>query len=174
MASRNVRSALYDLTWLGVAMVCLAGPARGQVPQPTVPDVNQRSGLISRFIPIQPWLPKDADRDTFYDTRWADRPEVRWPNHIKHGGIYGLRWGGDCTECNYPNFRGSPGRSTLDPGCRYHHPAARWYENFIHPWRPVCHYYEGGCFVPVYDLDPLVTGPGPFPWPFLLKGHNGG
>src|SRR5262249_13362598 len=68
----------------GLALLLLlsaALPARAQpVPQPFFPTVEQRSGLLDRWTPIDPWLPQDKYRDTFYDTRWGDRPDSH-PNH---------------------------------------------------------------------------------------------
>jgi hypothetical protein len=174
MVPRFVRSAFLGLAGLTSVLTLAAAPARGQIPQPRVPDINQRSGLLSRSVPIEPVLPRDPDRDKFYDTRWADYPQVTHPNCYKHNGLYGLRWGGDCTQCASPYFRGSPGRSTLDADCRPNHPWSRWVQNFVHPFKPVGSYYQNGCYVPIYDLDPLVTGPGPFPWPYLLKLPSGG
>src|SRR4029077_18656088 len=123
----------------GLVRMCLAlffpllaaAPAFGQLPQPRVSDVNARSGLLTRFAPINSTLPRDPYRDVFYDTRWADYPEVTHPNWFKHNGLYGLRWGGSCTTCSYPYFRGSPGTSTLNDRCRPTRPVARVWENFI-------------------------------------------
>jgi hypothetical protein len=174
MVARTVRTVLCGLAWLGPALALVPTPARGQLPEPRVPDVTQRSGLISRFVPIRPWLPEDPDRDTFYDTRWADRPDSAHPNSPCNGGLYGYGWKGDCTACTYPYFRGAPGQSTLDADCAPHGPWSRWWQNFVHPFKPVCVYYAGGCYVPVYDLDPWVTGPGPFPLSLFKKPHDGG
>src|SRR5258708_5659014 len=69
-----------------VALALLAGgtavPARAEgplapgIPKPFYPSVEERSGMLSRFVPIQPWLPHDKLRDTFYDTRWDDCPDT--------------------------------------------------------------------------------------------------
>ena len=173
MVARNLRTLLAGLI-PALALAWLPASAPGQVPEPVVPDINQRSGLISRWTPIQGRLPEDPDRDTFYDTRWADNPRYTHPNSLCHGGLYGLRWGADCTSCVYPYFRGAPGRSTLDAGCAPHGRFSRWWENFAHPFKPVCNYYAGGCSVPVYDLDPFVPGPGPFPLNLFLRQPGGG
>jgi hypothetical protein len=151
-----------------------AAPALGQLPQPRVQDVNARSGLISHFAPINGTLPRDPQRDVFYDTRWADYPQVTHPNWFGHNGLYGLRWNSACTQCNYPYFYGSPGEDTYKEGCRPCRPLFRLFQNLAQPWRPVGYYYEQGCYVPVYDLDPLVVGPGPNPWPFFYNWCKGG
>jgi hypothetical protein len=164
------------LAGLGAATLalCLASaPSFGQGPQPIVPDINERSGLLTRFIPIQPLLPKDTKRDTFYDTRWADSPNFGFPNRICTSGLYGLRYKPDCTASFNPYFYGVPGENTLRPECRPCRPL-RFASNFVHPFRPVGHYYAGGSYVPVYDLDPWVPGPGPFPWPFFYRRPLGG
>jgi hypothetical protein len=162
MLSRTVLSSMLGLAMLGSL---LSAPARGQVPQPRVADINDRSGLITRFLPIDPTLPEDSHRQKFYDTRWAHYPEVTHPNCYRHGGLYGLRWSGDCTSCSYPYFYGSPGANTLGPDCRPRSRVlSRWVLNYFQPFKPVGSYYAGGCYVPIYDLDPVVPGPGPFPW----------
>ena len=175
MRSPALSRVATGLCALGTALVLLTTTAQAQVPQPIVPDPMERSGLLSRFIAINPTLPRDPRRDVFYDTRWADYPQVEpHVNCYKHNGLYGLKWAGDCTACNYPNFQGSPGQSTIGPGCIPRHPLSRWVQNFVHPFKPVGMYYNGGCYVPIYDLDPLVTGPGPFPWPHFNKPPAGG
>jgi len=172
MVTRKIWPALCGTAWVGLALVLAAGPAHGQVPEPRVADINDRSGLLSRSAPIQPTLPHDPARDTFFDTRWADYPEVTpHVNCYRHNGIYGLRWGGPCTACVYPYFYGSPGENTLTPDCRPHSRIlSRWVMNYFHPFKPVGSYYSGGSYVPIYDLDPIAPGPGPFPWPHFLRG----
>jgi hypothetical protein len=175
MAPRTVRSAFLGLTFAASGLILMTASARGQIPEPRVADLNQRSGLLTRFVPIEPVLPHDKDRDTFYDTRWADYPQVMpHPNCYKHNGIYGLRWPADCTQCIYPFFNGAPGKSTLGPNCRPNHYLSRWVQNWVHPFKPVGMYYQNGCYVPIYDLDPIVTGPGPFPWSHFLRPPAGG
>lgn len=153
----------------------IAPRAWGQLPRPRVPDVERRSGLLTRFAPIRPILPHDLDRDDWFDTRWADRPDINHPNCIAHGGLYGLRYGNRCTACVYPFFRGAPGASTIGPECEPpKHEVIRLYDNFLHPWRPVGMYYNKGCYVPIYDLDPIAPGPGPFPFRYFLNAIKGG
>ena len=150
------------------AIVALSvGSAEAQVSGPQVPELRERSGLFTRIAPILPRLPVDRDRDLFYDTRWEPRhPSERghWINSWKDGGLYGLPLSAGCTSCRAPFFRGSPGVGTLDESCRPPSPVGRVLGNIVHPFRPVDSYYSGGCYVPVYDLDPLVPGPGWFPW----------
>ena len=160
---------------LGAAILMGAGTARAQVPLPKVADLHQRSGLISRHIPIVPHLPHDEDRDDYYGTRWGDDPPSdRHINSHKDGGLYGRTTKSRCTSCFYPYFRGSPGATPDCPECQPCPRVFRAVTNIVHPFRPVCHYYSGGCYVPVYDLDPFVPGPGPFPWPHFFKRPTGG
>jgi hypothetical protein len=161
-----------------LALFATASPARAQVPQPFLPAVEQRSGLIGRFIPIQPWLPHDKFRDTFYDTRWTDFQDVspNHPNYFRNGGLYGRRWPGYCTTSFYPYFFGSPGQSTDGPGCKPWHRLLKMPQTLVHPFRPVCYYYDQGSYVPIYDLDPAAPGPGRIPnwFPFYLRDPHGG
>ena len=121
-------------------------------------------------------LPPDPKRDTFYNgTRWADNSIVTPPNLLCHGGLYGLPLPTNCVQSERPYFFGYTGRSSYNSTCcQPPRPVHRLVENFIHPFRPVGMYYAGGSYVPIYDLDPLVTGPGPFPWPVFLKRPLGG
>ncbi|MFO0956610.1 MAG: hypothetical protein U0800_03975 [Isosphaeraceae bacterium] len=152
-----------------------ARPASGQMPQPYKPNVEERSGLLTRFKPIQPILPHDQRRDDWYDTRWADKPDISHPNSCTHGGLYGLRYANRCTESVYPFFMGAPGASTIGPECKpADHELIRLYDNFIHPWRPVGMYYSKGSYVPIYDLDPIAPGPGPFPYRHFWTHIRGG
>ena len=43
-----------------------------------------------------------------------------------------------------------------------------------HPFRPVGMYYQMGSYVPIYDLDPIASGPGPYPYPFYFNWCKGG
>jgi hypothetical protein len=165
------------LTALGalVATLTLAGvPARAQVPQPIIPDTAQRSGLIGRFVPINPFLPPDPRRDLWYDTRWGDRSHGHRPNSIKEGGMYGHPLRAHCTASVYPYFYGAPGENTIGPECCPWHPSLRVFQSFIKPFKPVGMYYDQGSYVPIMDLDPLVSGPGPYPIPWFYRGPGGG
>ena len=164
-------------TLLGVALTLTStATALAQMPQPNIPNTNQRSGLVTRFVPNQPGLPPDKHRDTFYDTRWADHPnsQLRHPNCPANGGLYGLRLKTPCTKCVYPYFYGSPGQDTVTADCRAKQPhVLRVVEGLVHPFRPVGMYYDQGAYVPIYDLDPLVPGPGPDLWPHFFNWHGG-
>lgn len=148
----------------------------GPLPPPSagVPNVFQRSGLLTRFVRIEPHLPPDRDRDNYYNTRWANFPDVKHVNCMAHSGIYGLPWKPDCTASVYPYFHGSPGLPSTRQACRPSSPVFRLVENLAHPFKPVGSYYAGGSYVPLYDLDPLVTGPGPYPYPWFFKRPTGG
>lgn len=166
--SRRTRFAILAL---GILTMGLAR-ANAQEPAPVVRDVTQRSGLITRHIPITPNLPPDADRDRWYVTRWGDDNESHdGVNSFKNGGLYGRQWKNGCTACYSPYFAGSPGQNTMTHTCKVNN---RLLTNFVHPFRPVCSYYAGGCYVPVYDLDPAVPGPGPFPFKYFFKRPTGG
>lgn len=157
-----------------VALLWSAAPAFAQIPQPRVTEIEKRSGLLQRFDQIEPNLPPDPRRDNWYDTRWGDPPNRR--KHIncyKNGGLYGLRWRDPATKSFYPYFFGSPGPGTLKERDHRAPRSLRWIGNFVHPFRPVGHYYDQGSAVPIYDLDPWVPGPGPFPFPWYYKGPMG-
>ncbi len=145
-------------------------PVKDMVPQPLIPNINRRSGLLQRYTPIDPHLPPDPRRDQWYDTRWGDAPNLRpHPNAYFNGGLYGLRWK-DADRASYaPYFYGAPGQSTMRPESKPVHNVFRLPRNLLHPFRPVGMYYDQGSYVPVYDLDPLVPGPGAWPWPFFQK-----
>jgi hypothetical protein len=151
--------------------------ARGQVPQPRIPELDKRSGLITRFIPIRSNLPHDRERDDWYDTRFVDRPRVTSHQNynIKQGGLYGLHWRADCTATVYPYFFGTPGGS-IGPECRPWPIPFRSLQRFTHPFQPVAMYYDQGVYGPVIDLDPLVPGPGPAPFwfPWYIRNPSGG
>jgi hypothetical protein len=144
--------------------------------KPVVWDIRQRSGLITRYTPVRAQLPPDPGRDTFYRTRWDDwyHPYPRGRNCYKDGGMYGQPLPADCTAAVAPSFRGAPGVSTIRPECQPPTKYGRMLGNLVHPFRPVGMYYDRGVYAPIYDLDPLVPGPGPFPWNHYIKRHLGG
>jgi hypothetical protein len=146
------------------------------VPTPVVWDIQRRSGLITRFARVPATLPPDPKRDTFYRTRYDDwyHPNPRGRNLYVDGGLYGKPWPSDCTACVSPSFTGSPGKSTFGPDCVPPTQAGRYIGNLIHPFRPVGMYYDRGVYGPVYDLDPIAPGPGPFPWNHYIKRPMGG
>jgi len=162
------RRTVAPLVLAAVALGLWAPAARAQVPQPRVPDLVQRSGLVSRFTPIEPHLPPDPRRDQWYDTRWGDPPNLRaHPNFYPNGGLYGLPWKVKDTKSIYPYFYGAPGQNTLSPDLK--RPTFRLASAVFHPFKPVGMYYDQGSYVPVYDLDPVVPGPTAWPWPFYRR-----
>jgi hypothetical protein len=170
---------LVPLLVAGVTLMIASVPASAQVDGPAVPDVRERSGLFTRIVPIEPRLPVDKERDLFYNSKWLPRHEHsrgNWVNSWKDGGLYGRVLPGGCTTCRSPFFRGVPGRQSVEPACEPFNQVERVFGNFVKPFRPVDVYYSGGCYVPVYDLDPFVPGPGWFPWwvPDLANKHIGG
>ncbi len=153
---------------LAAAFADASARAQEPVPIPRIPDANYRSGLLTRWTPIEPHLPPDPRRSYYHNLRWTRDPEPlpKEKNCMLNGGLYGAtpRWKSDCTACYSPYFRGAPGENTIKPGQVVNRPF-RVVENFVHPFKPVGMYYQNGCYSPVYDLDPFVPGPGPFPYP---------
>ena len=156
---------------LGAAgLLAGSSAAEAQVPQPEVPEMDKRSGQVNRFVRINPNLPPDPRRDNWYDTRWGDSPNERaHPNWYHNGGLYGLRWWAKDTKSFYPYFYGSPGKGTVTPESYRWLKPLRYAQGFIKPFKPVGMYYDQGSYVPIYDLDPVVPGPGSYPWPFFPK-----
>jgi hypothetical protein len=166
-----VAAAALVLSSSGVARAQEGAAGGGRVGGPIVPTLAERSGVISRHLPIAPTLPHDRDRDDFYQTRRGDHPPRHY-NWYATSGMYGLPLKNDCVVSFAPFFRGSPG-GKYGECCEPHRP--RVIGNLVHPWRPVYSYYSGGSYAPVYDLDPIVPGPGPFPFPlWYKKQHQGG
>lgn len=158
-----------------IAAPAAAARAQWTSPRAAVPDVRERSGLYTRIVPIQPTLPVDKDRDLWYDTEWQPRHPHnwgRWWNSWKDGGLYGKPLTAKCTAVRLPFFRGTPGDSTLTADCRPYGWLGRW-ANFVHPMKPVGMYYANGAYVPIYDLDPVVNGPGPWPYFWVKEPHTG-
>ena len=150
--------------------------AAAQNPQPNISDTNSRSGLLTRFVPLESTLPPDKKRDQWYQTRWGDAPNLRkHPNWIKNGGLYGLPWKATDTASYAPFFFGSPGPSTLTADSRPPDRLGRLGRAIFHPFKPVGMYYDQGSYVPLYDLDPIVPGPGPWPFKrYISTTHGGG
>jgi len=162
---KTVETLLVAWFFTTLSLALTPTSARAQLPEPTVPELEKRSGLVGRYVPIDPRLPPDRKRDQWYDTRWGDPPnERRHPNWYFNGGLYGLPWKAECTASVYPYFFGSPGRSTITPDCKPPNSAVRLISTFVHPFKPVGYYYDQGSYAPTYDLDPVVPGPGPWPW----------
>ncbi len=173
MARRRISEVARMGIAAGTAWVVVATAAWGQAERPLVPPPD---GPSFRYIPILPHLPPDPKRDQFFDTRWADKPpSTTHVNNFRNGGLYGRRFRHDCTTC-VPAYRtlGVPGGNATGPGCEPGPKGSRLLGNFLHPFQPVGSYYAGGCYVPIYDLDPVVSGPGPFPWPHFWKRPTGG
>ena len=166
---------------LGViaSLTLVSSLAQAQADGPLVPDLRERSGLFTRIVPIEPRLPVDQKRDAFYNSKWMPRHKLswgKWPNSWKDGGLYGRVLPAGCTTCRSPYFQGLPGPQAVDPACEPLGHGERVFGNILKPFKPVDVYYAGGCYVPVYDLDPLVPGPGWFPWwvPDFSNKHIGG
>jgi hypothetical protein len=163
---------------LGLALTATLsgiGNCRAQDGKPLIPDIERRSGLLHRFVLIDPHLPPDTRRDQWYDTRWGDPPNLRQhPNYYTNGGLYGLRWKAASTQSFAPYFYGAPGSSTLTEDDRPVRAFYRPLSAIVHPFKPVGMYYEQGSYVPVYDLDPVVPGPGPMIWPWFRRLTNWG
>jgi hypothetical protein len=161
----------------GIAGLCmsLAGAsARAQPPQPYVPEITERSGLLMRYASTPELLPPDPYRDTFYNTRYADHGLVKHPNWVWTQGLYGLGMKTPDTQSIYPFYYGMPGQSTIDSSSRPWWRPLRFFQGLAHPFRPVGMYYAFGTYVPIYDLDPIAPGPGPYPYPFYFNWLHGG
>jgi hypothetical protein len=175
---RGVRTSA-AIAAVGVWFVLAGATAQAQPPQPFVPNITERSGLMMRFAAADEVLPHDPHRDNFYGTRyddhtWGQHPIVKRPNWLLSQGLYGLGWKVNDTQSVYPYFYGNPGQSTVDASSRHGWRPLRFLDNWSHPWKPVGMYYQMGSYVPIYDLDPLVPGPGPYPIPFYFNWLHGG
>jgi hypothetical protein len=174
--NRKSRTAV----WIGLAslsaVLTLTAPAKAQQ-QPNIPITAERSGLIGRYVPyMKTNMPPDKYRDNFYGTRYGDFPTSGHYNRCRGGGLMGLALDPGCTKCANPYFPGAPGQPSGDPEhCQpwARNSFTRVVQGFTHPFKPIGHYYQSGCYVPVYDLDPLIPGPGPDLWPFYINGHGG-
>ncbi len=151
-----------------------SAPAWAQPPQPFVPEISERSGLLMRFASTPEVLPPDPHRDSFYNTRYADSGTIKHPNWFATQGLYGLGMKTPATQSIYPYFYGNPGTATIDSSSRPWWRPARFFQGLAHPFRPVGSYYAMGSYVPIYDLDPIAPGPGPYPFPFYFNWLHGG
>ncbi len=168
------RPRLAALAVLG-AVIGFAEPARAQVPQPRIPDINQRSGLLSRFAPFpRTNLPHDPDRDYNWGTRVGDNPYPKHPNSPIGGGMYGYPLSHKCTVSVPGFFNGAPGKADYCPDCKPKHPSGRIFRAMLHQNKPKGSYYAGGSYVPIYDYDFWVPGAGPDLWPHYIVGNRGG
>ncbi len=169
----SVRS-LVGVAAVGLWVVLAGTTAHAQAPRPFIPDITERSGLLMRFAGTPEVLPEDPYRDNFYNTRYADNGIVKHPNYFKTQGLYGLGLKDRDTESVYPYFYGMPGQSTVDASSRPGWRPGRIIQGLVHPFKPVGMYYSMGSYVPIYDLDPLVPGPGPYPFQFFFNWLHGG
>lgn len=171
------RRASLGLGLAAFAAALVGGPsgATAQIPQPRVPDINARSGLLQRYGMIKTNLPQDPYRDNFYGTRYGDRAKVFDTNTYYDGGLFGVRLPARDTASVYPLFYGAPGKSTITADSRPWKPSClRAVQQLVHQRKPVGMYYERGSYVPIYDLDSFTPGPGPDYWPFFFQGSRGG
>ena len=148
--------------------------AQGTPPKPFIPDITERSGLLTRYMSTPELLPPDPHRDYFYNTRYADNGRIKHPNWVCSQGLYGLGWKTKDTKSIYPYYYGIPGQDTIDSSSRPWFRPLRFFQGLAHPFRPVGEYYQFGSYVPIYDLDPIAPGPGPYPYPFFFNWVHGG
>jgi hypothetical protein len=175
--TQTVRLAALGLAALVVTLLAPSKASRGQEPQPRVPDINERSGLLQRYnvYNFKTNLPKDPYRDNFYGTRVGDHAKVLDTNTFYDGGLYGVRLPARDTQSVYPFFYGSPGQSTITPESKSLRPSyLRAVQQLFHQRKPVGMYYDRGSYVPIYDLDSFTPGPGPDYWPWFFQGSRGG
>jgi hypothetical protein len=158
----------------GLWAVVASAPAWAQAPEPFVPVITERSGLLMRYATTPELLPPDPHRDNFYGTRYADTGPIKCPNWVFSQGLYGLGMKTPATQSIYPFFYGNPGQSTIDSSSRPWRRPLRFFQGLAHPFRPVGSYYAMGSYVPIYDLDPIAPGPGPYPYPFFFNWVHGG
>lgn len=171
----NLGRVLLGLAALIVIVGVTPSKATAQVPEPRVPDMNQRSGLLQRFNLPKASLPHDPYRDTFWGTRSGDRRKVADKNTFYDGGLYGVRLPVRDTASVYPFFYGAPGASTITADSRSWRPSfLRPVQQLVHQRKPVGMYYDRGSYVPIYDLDSFAPGPGPDMFPFFFQGSHGG
>ena len=148
------------------------GPGTRAARSPPSHDARQRGDR-----PLRPDQPPPAPRP-------EARPVVRHPvgrpaqpgthpNFYRNGGLYGIPWKANHTASIYPYFFGAPGQNTLNPDDRRIGYLARLPKMLFHPFKPIGMYYDQGSYVPVYDLDPLVSGPTAWPFPVLPPAHRG-
>jgi hypothetical protein len=169
----TIRLAVFGLA------VMLGGSSvvKAQDPQPRVPNLEERSGLLQRFKMqnFKTNLPKDPYRDNFYETRVGDYAKVFDTNTYWDGGLYGVRLPARDTASVYPFFYGAPGKSTITPESKPWRPSClRAIQQLTHQRKPVGMYYDRGSYVPIYDLDSFSPGPGPDYWPWFFQGSRGG
>ena len=173
-ASKLGRSLL-GLAALIVVVGLAPSKALAQIPEPRVPDINQRSGLLQRFNMPKTTLPHDPYRDTFWGTRPGDHRKVADKNTFWDGGLFGVRLPAKDTASVYPFFYGAPGQSTITADSKSWRPAIlRPVQQLLHQRKPVGMYYDRGSYVPIYDLDSFAPGPGPDLFPFFYQGFHGG
>ncbi len=165
--------ALAGIAALGL-WAMLSPTAKAQPPQPQVGDITQRSGLLQRFSATPTYLPPDPRRDYFYNSRYGDSGTVSHLNWFRSQGLYGLGWKTPDTESIYPYWYGSPGQSTIDSSSHSWPRPLKFIQGLVHPWKPVGMYYQMGSYVPIYDLDPIAPGPGPYPFGMYFNFDHGG
>ena len=173
----TIRRACFGLALITSVLFGGSSAVRAQVPQPRVPDINERSGLLQRFqtYNFKTNLPKDPYRDNFYETRVGDYAKVYDTNTYWDGGLYGVRLPARDTASVYPFFYGAPGKSTITPESKSWRPSfLRGLQSVTHQRKPVGMYYDRGSYVPIYDLDSFSPGPGPDYWPWFFQGSRGG
>jgi len=175
---KTIRRAILGLAILASLLLGRSTATFAQIPQPRVPDINERSGLLQRFeVPdkFRTNLPKDPYRDNFYGTRYGNYGKVFDTNTYYDGGLYGVRLPAKDTESVYPFFYGAPGKSTITADSRPWRPSClRALQQLTHQRKPVGMYYDRGSYVPIYDLDSFTPGPGPDYWPWFFQGSRGG
>jgi hypothetical protein len=171
-SSRSART-LAGIIALGLGSM-LTSSAKAQPPEPQVGDITQRSGLLQRFSATPTYLPPDPRRDYFYNTRYGDKGALSHINWFRSQGLYGLGWKTPDSESIYPYWYGSPGQSTIDSSSHAWPRPLKFIQGLVHPWKPVGMYYQMGSYVPIYDLDPIAPGPGPWPFGMYFNFDHGG
>ncbi len=173
-----LRRAVLGLAATASMLISATSAVQAQVPEPNIPDIHERSGLLQRFElgnKFKTNLPKDPNRDNYYNTRFGNHAKILDTNTWYDGGLYGVRLPSRDTASVYPYFYGSPGASTISPESRPARPSfLRATQQLFHQRKPVGMYYDRGSYVPIYDLDSFSPGPGPDYWPWFFQGSRGG
>jgi hypothetical protein len=176
--TKSFQRALLSTATLVLGVVGGSANIQAQAPEPNLPDIHERSGLLRRFeigSRFRTNLPKDPNRDNYYNTRFGDHAKILPTNNPLDGGLYGVRLPARDTASVYPFFYGSPGESTITADSKPVRPSfLRAPQQFFHHRKPVGMYYDRGSYVPIYDLDSFSPGPGPDYWPWFFQGSRGG
>ena len=141
--NKNIRRAILGLAIFALMQIVGVAAATAQAPEPRVPDIHERSGLLQRFELYNKFkgpltLPKDPYRDNYYGFRYGDHNKFFDTNTYYDGGLYGVRLPAKDTASIFPFFYGAPGRArsprkaarggprTIGPSSNWSISGSRW------------------------------------------------